>query len=57
MSEYNYDLYYDFEEAIVKIIKRFTTKNRRLLNFKFKGYDLERLCLDKLHGVMKRYKS
>ena len=57
MSEYNYDLYYDYENIIFKVIKQFISKNRKLLNLKFKGLNLERSCEKYLYYKINSSKS
>mgnify|MGYP001172037512 CR=1 FL=1 len=52
MNECNYDLFYEFEKSIVKIINKFISKNRNLLNLKFKGYDLEKTCEKLLYNEL-----
>ena len=52
MNEYNYDLFYEFEKSIVKIINKFILKNRNLLNLKFKGFDLEKTCEKLLYNEL-----
>jgi hypothetical protein len=52
MNESNYDLFYEFEKSIVKIINKFISKNRNLLNLKFKGYDLEKTCEKLLYNEL-----
>tara|TARA_B110000027_G_scaffold132621_1_gene159192 strand:- start:1048 stop:2520 length:1473 start_codon:yes stop_codon:yes gene_type:complete len=52
MNEYNYDLFYEFEKSIVKIINKFISKNRNLLNLKFKGFDLEKTCEKLLYNEL-----